>query len=352
MKFVLDPKKDYAVSSCSIDDLDTIVSSVYSDYQKVSDKWVPSNISIERYDSRTNRMLSYDHWRFSDISDETPSEKSFNVELYKDALVEYSSNVTNSPVIYNHSYTVDTDMLLLDRLTYAASEGRQLQNCATAALKYTMGKSGKDVADEQLARLVSKKDKTTSLYKMKKFVQGQGLHCQAVKLDIDKLGKLQDCEAILHLPKENHFVVLGEIDKKFVGSIDLSSRKFYSRKETGFFDMDWAGGVALLVSEKPIKIQDDITEIPNSGLHKITGGNGWQCIDLIQEEATDYCDDYDSCDGYYEEYHERWGCKYVGSGYCTHSAHIRKEESMCTKDLFGSCITTGEWTNYYMWACN
>jgi hypothetical protein len=349
MVFVMDPEKDYAVISSRVDNLETITTTQYSDYQRVSGKWIPTNIFVEKHDSITNRQLSYDIWNFTSISGETPSAWSFNVE-FENSLVEYRCPLTNKPIIYNSSYTVNTDKLLLDRLSYLASEDTQQQNCATAALKYIINKLGKDVTDQQLAQLVSGQDETTNLYNMKEFVQAQGLYCRAVMLDIDKLGKLQDCEAILHLPGINHFVVLGEIDERYVGSIDLSSKKFYSRKETGFFDMDWADGVALLVSENPINIESNFTEISNSELHEISGGNGWQCNDLLQESDDEDCPD--DCYGYYEYYPERWGCSYVGYGYCSHSSYTRKEEVPCIKDLYGYCDMTGEWTEYYMWACD
>jgi hypothetical protein len=350
MVFVLDPKKDYAVTSSSIDDLDTVVSSLYGDYQLISGKWVPYNISIERYDSRTNRLKSYDVWSFSRISGEAPPAWSFSVDFEADALIEYSSELTSKPAMYNYSYAVDTDQLLLDRLAYAASEGTQSQNCATAALKYTMIRSGKDVTDGQLAQLVNSRDMTTSLYLMKKFVQRQGLYCRAVKLDINSLSKLRGCEAILHLPERNHFVVLGEIDDRYVGSIDLASNRFYYRTDISFFGMNWTDGVALLISNRPINIEGGVTEISNTQLRNITGGNGWQCIELLQEFDVEFCG-Y-GCSGSFEYYPERWGCDYVGTGYCAHSAYTRMEESPCIKDRYGGCTITGEWTDYYTWACD
>ena len=114
--------------------------------------------------------------------------------------------------------------------------------------------------------------------------------------------------------------------------------------------MDWGNGVALLISDQPIQVEGSFTEIPNSGLHKITGSNGWQCIEVIQEFDVVYCG-YD-CDGYFEYYPGRMGCQYVGSGYCAHSSYIRKVESECVEDRYGNCTLSGEYTDYYMWACN
>ena len=74
--------------------------------------------------------------------------------------------------------------------------------------------------------------------------------------------------------------------------------------------MDWTEGTALLISDQPIKIQGSSVEIADSQLHKIIGGNGWQCIDPIQEEDISYCDEVGQwCGGYFEYYPERWGCE-------------------------------------------
>jgi hypothetical protein len=351
MVFVMDPGKDYAVISAKINDSDTVISTQYGNYQMVGDKWIPLNISIDRYDAGTNELLAYDVWSFTDVSSETPALQSFNMVYEPDALIEYRSDLTSKPAKYNYSNTVDTDKLLFDRLAFEASKDTQLQNCATAALKYTITKSGKDVTDGQLAQLVSEQGKTTSLYRMKEFVQSQGLYCRAVKLDIDSLKKLEGCEVILHIPGKNHYIVLGDIDDRYVGSIDLSNNKFYYRTEVAFFDMVWTEGTALLISEKPIKIYGSSVEIAEKELRNISGGNGWQCIDLIQESEDIYCDYVGGwCGGSYEYYPERWGCEYVGSGYCAHTAHLRKAEAPCLNRWYGCDL--GRWTCYYMWSCD
>jgi hypothetical protein len=351
MVFVMDPVKDHAVISARINGGDTVVSTQYGNYQMVGEQWIPTNVSIDRYEAGTNRLLSYDVWSFTSISSETPAPDSFDVAFEADALIEYRSDLTRKPAIYSYSHTIDTEKLLLDRLAYAASKETQLQNCATAALKYTIARSGKDVTDRQLAQLVSEKDKTTSLYAMKEFVENQGLYCRAVKLDIEALKKVEGCEAILHIPGKNHYIVLGDIDDRFISRIDLSNNKFFYRTEVSFFDADWAEGVALLISNEPIKIQGSYVEIADNQLHNITGGNGWQCIDIIQESEDSYCSYVSGwCGGYYEYYPERWGCEYVGSGYCAHTSYLRKAEVPCLISAWG--CDYGEWTYYYMWACN
>ncbi|MCP4256503.1 MAG: hypothetical protein GY774_03130 [Planctomycetes bacterium] len=347
MVFVMDPEKDHAVVSSMINELDTVISIKYGSHQLVGDKWIPTNVSIDRYEAGTNKLLSYDVWSFTSISSETPGPQSFNVEYQADALIEYRSNLTSKNAMYSYSHTIDTEKLLLDRLAFAASEGKLPQNCATAALKYTITKSGKEVTDEQLAQLVSGQNKTTSLYKMKEFVQSQGLYCSAVKLDVEQLKKLQGCEAILHMPEKNHYIVLGDIDDRHVSRIDLTNNKFFYKTEASFFDTDWTDGVALLISNQPINIEGSSVEIADNQLHSIIGGNGWQCDDLIQDSEDSYCDD---CGGYYTYYPERWGCEYVGSGYCAHSAYLREVSAECINTPWG--CDWGEWTYYFMWACS
>jgi hypothetical protein len=106
-----------------------------------------------------------------------------------------------------------------------------------------------------------------------------------------------------------------------------------------------------LISSQPIRIQGSPVEIADNQLHDITGGNGWQCIDLIQESDDVYCDSVGyECGGYYTYYPERWGCEYVGSGYCSHSSYLREAEAPCLNTAWGCDL--GEFTCYYMWACN
>ncbi len=351
MVFVMDPGKDYAVISHSINDFDTTISNQYGNYQLVSGNWVPTNILIERYDAWTNKLLASDFWNFTRIRGEAPMPWSFNVEYEADARIEYRSYRTAKPAMYLYSHTVDTDLLLVERLAYAASEGTQSQNCATVALRYAALRLGKDVTDQQLAKLVSEPDKTTSLYAMKQFARGLGLYCRAVKLDIKTLKSLDGCDVILHIPKKNHFIVLGDIDDRYVCSIDLANDKFYYRTDVGFFGMDWTEGTALLISDSPIT--GKFVDIDNSELKTIIGG-GYSCTNLLQEYDVVFCSYVGGeCDGCYEEYYERWGCE-DGEGSCSSSRLISSEESPCIEDPYypGDCDITGEWTCYYMRACD
>ncbi len=354
MVFVMDPEKDYAVISSSMNGTDTVTSAQYGNYQLVSGQWVPANISIEQYDAWNKQLLAYDVWVLTTISGETPAPGSFNIEYEANALIEYRSYLTDKPAMYNYSHTVDTDKLLLDRLSFAASEGTQLQNCATAALKYAVSQSGKEVTDQQLGQLVSGPDKTTSFDTMKEFVQGLGLYCRAVQFDIKALQKLDGCEVILHIPEKKHFIVLGDIDDRYVSSIDLTNNKFFYRTDVAFFDMDWTEGIALLISNQPIIIQGSVTEIDDNRLQNIIGGTGYSCTDLIQEYDVSYCDEFfGECGSSYQVWFERWGCESATSGSCSTSSKLRKAKKYCFNDPYDpwSC-DTGSWSFYYTRACD
>ncbi len=355
MVFLMDLEKDYAVISCSINGTgNSAVSKHYSDYQLVSGKWVPTTILMERYEAGSNRLLARDLWDISSIDGNVPEAYSFEVEYETDALVEYASYITDKPTMYRYSPMVDTDLLLAERLAFAASEGTQPQNCATAALKYAVSQLGRNVTDSQLAQLVTEPNNDTNLYAMKQFAQDLGLFCRAVKTDIQTLRDLEGCEVILHIPGKNHFVVLGSIDDEYVRVVDLASNKFYYRTDINFFGMGWTEGTALLISNQPIQLQGDFTEIDDDQLGNIIGAVGYTCTRLLQEYDVIYCSYVGGeCLGNYYVFFERWGCEAAESGSCRGSRMIRYAKTPCINDPYNpfACDVTGEWTCYYMRAC-
>ncbi len=352
---VLDPERDYAVLSCSIKKPDnSVIYQQYDSYQRILGSWIPASISVERYDAQSNRLLSYDLWNLTRISDAVPAPYSFNVNLEPDAMVEYCSSITNKSLMYRYTHIADTEMLLAERLAFAASEGTQPQNCATAALKYASLWLGKNTADQQFARLVSGPDKTTSLYAMKQFARNLGLSCLAVKTDLQTLNNLHGCKAILYIPGKNHFVVLDHIDDQYVWLVDLANNKFYYRIDVNFFSIDWPEGIALLISDKPIQINGSFAEINDAQLRNIIGGSGYSCTRLFQEYNVIFCDYVGGeCGGYYQQFFERWGCESAPSGSCTRSKMLRFIASPCINNPYDpwNCTITGEWTGYFMWAC-
>ena len=351
--YVLDTAKNYAVISGSIDSYhNQVISNRYSDYQLVSGNWVPGTILLERYEEGTNRLLARDLWNIITIDGAIPTFESFVVEFQTDALKEVFTPVAEKSSIYYHSDTVDTDQLLAESLSFAAKEGLQKQNCATAALKYTLGQLGKEVSDSDLAELVDGSNNTTSLLAMKQFAEAQGLYCRAVTTDIDTLRNLNNCQVILHIPGKKHFVVLESIDNQFVRTIDLTERKFYYRTDVSFFGMDWSGGTALLISNSAIGGQ--LNDIGQSGLAGITGA-AYDCNALRQNYNVIYCANpiESECEGWYRVFYERWGCGTAESGSCSQSSMIRYKKSPCVLDPYdlNACIITGNWTIYYMQAC-
>jgi len=353
MLFVIDPAKDYAVISCVITGHgDVVISKHYCNYQSIGGNWVPSTILLERYEDGSKRLLARDLWDITAIDSNVLEADSFDVSYENDALIEYFSLVADEPVMYDYSELVDTEQLLVDKLAFAASEGIQPQNCATAALKYTISQLGKDVTDQQLAKVIAEPNNTTSLYSMKRFVQQLGLYCRAVKTDIQTLKSLDNCEVILHIPGKNHFVVLSNIDENYIRIIDLASNKFYYRTDIDFFGMDWTEGIAFLISNSPIA--GEFTEIDNWQLQTITGASGYSCTRLLQEYNVIYCVYIGgTCDGYYRGYYTRYGCESAESGSCSMPVMIRYKKTPCIEDPYDpfACTGTGEWTCYYMRAC-
>jgi hypothetical protein len=355
MLFILDAEKNYTVISYSTESSDKTISRQYDNYRMVSGHLVPMTILIEEYDAFTNRLMANDYWNITSISGDTPSIGNFSVVYEADALIEYRSDLSTKPAMYLYSYTVDSDQLLTERLDYAATEGIQAQNCATAALKYAVSRLGKDLTYRQLAQLVNRSDGATSIDKMKNFVQRLGLYCRVVRTDVQTLKSISGCQVILHFPKGSHFVALEGIDDEFAWSVDLSKDKFYYRTDLNFMDMDWTDGTALLISDRPIQLQANITEIADSQLSSLTGGYGYTCTYLLQEYHIIYCSNpiVGYCMGMYEGYVTRYGCEAAESGTCTEERMVRSAESPCIVNPYDpyNCTITGEWIFFYMRAC-
>jgi hypothetical protein len=355
--FVLAPSKDYAlVSYLATGRGKSVTFRKYSDYRLVAGRWVPTTILLERYDSETNRLLARDLWTITNIDASIPGVENFRANYELDAQVEFSSPVTEKPAMYRYSGAIDTDALLAERLVYASSQGTHTQNCATTALKYTLSKLGKDVSQAKLAQLVSGSTGSTNLAAMKQFVEALGLYCRAVKTDIQTMQNFKDCQTILHIPGKSHFVVLEAIDDKYVWTIDLANDKFYYSTDKNFFGMDWTGGTALLVSNRPISHEGNFVELTDDKLVNIVGGTSYSCSNMLQEYDVIFCLEPSpgECGGTYREYYERWGCKVdVNGSSCSGSKMIRYAEIPCIEDPYNpeACNVTGEWTCYYMKAC-
>lgn len=362
MVFVLDPTKDYAVLSCLLifPGCSSTVKT-YGDYQVVSGKWIPTTITIKRYDNskQSPELLSHDSWSFTSIRISVPHPALFRASYDSDALVEFYSPVTKNPLSYRYYDEVDTDSLLQERLAIASAANTQIQNCATVAMKYVLAQLGENVTDQELAKLVSVPNESTSLYALRQFAQELGLHCLAVKTDIQTLKNLKGCQVILHLPRANHYVVLEYIDDDYIWIIDLDSNKFYYRIKLNLFDLDWSVGTTLLISNEPQNLKGSFTKINDEELHRIIGSDEfgtYSCTDWIQKYDVIFCSDaiLGLCGGCYTRFENRYGCELDEQGEsCTGTDLVGNIRCVCIEDPNspGSCVGSGDWYSQYIRAC-
>jgi len=350
---VLDPAMDYALLSCSISGIgNKILSREYANHQNASGQWIPMGIVQEQHDADSQSLLARDVWTITSIDTATPSRQAFDVNYKEGTLIEYVSPVSARPVVYQHSATVDTEALLAEKLAFDVGTGTLQRNCATAAMKYALGQLDISVSDAQLAGLIPEISGRTNLQSMKQFAENQGLHCRAIKADLDTLSSLDDCQMILYLPAQQHFVNLAGIDADSVRLIDLAGRKFHYRADTNFFPLDWSTGVTLLLSRDAIP--GDFVDISVQELADISGADGWTCTDLLQAFNVVNCEYVGGvCSGNYTIYWERWGCESAASGSCTTGSYRRLSTATCIEDPEPDkdCMTDGDWTEYFMNAC-
>jgi hypothetical protein len=351
--FTLDSAKNYALTNCLIERPNgAIISRQYSDYVLVAGGWVPKTITIEQFDAGSDKPKARDLWNITVIDSNVPQVNAFDVIYEQDAMVEYYSDEGTKPTAYRQSNATDTGRLLAKRLAIIKSDGATARNCATIGIGYVASELGVTIQDSDLASLVNQTKGTTSLYDMKYFLQGFGLYCRAVKMDIDTLKKLDGCKAILHFPGKNHFVVVDHVDDRYVWITDLSSPKLYEHTEISFFDMDWTDGTALLVSKQ--SINSDFNEISSDQSANIAGGSGYSCTKLFQIHSYISCSQeyVPSCGGKYYEYFTRYGCEAADSGSCSSTRVAKFMSCPCIYDSgLDGCVPDCAYTSYFMMAC-
>ena len=118
--------------------------------------------------------------------------------------------------------------------------------------------------------------------------------------------------------------------------------------------MDWTEGTALLISNRPIQLHGNFTDITDARLNNLIGGSGYTCTRLLQTYNVIYCTYLGGlCFGYYQVYLTRYGCEVAESGSCSTSRMLRYAECPCIVNPYNpfSCIGTGEWTFHFMRAC-
>ena len=233
-------------------------------------------------------------------------------------------------------------------------------NCATLAMKYVTQQLGNPVTDEHLASLVGAPNNQTSLLALKQFAQNTGFYALAVKTDIATLKSLQNCQVILHLAANNHYVALAGIDDEYIRLIDLSRDNFLYRRPVTTFWQDWQDGTALILANEPINANGALESISLLDQQMILGAGCqfgcYSCTDLLQEYDILFCSlpSGGICDGVYIIYEERWGCESAASGSCYSSVMPRRNETPCINNPQDPLVCTieGTWTTYYMRACN
>lgn len=349
---VLDPAKDYAATYYTFNGSgNKAISRYYSGYRQMTGHWVPTSILIEQHDLLTGRLLRSDKWDLTVVDGSVPGPEQFDANYRADTVIEYHSTLSTKASIYNYSNAANTNRLLAEHLTYAATKSRRQQNCATAAVKHAATQLGKSVPDNKLASLIDT-DGQTTMEDLKRFAKGLGLHCRAVHTDLATLRGLPGCQAILHIPGKNHYVVLDRIDERDAWIIDLSNPTFYYRKDKDSLPLDWSEGTALLLSARPIA--GSFAEIDSGVLSTLSAGDGWSCTRLLQEQHVEPCTlvDYD-CWGDFLWYYERWGCEAAPSGSCPGLMLARYAKDECYWDFErDACASDGNWKVQYMYACD
>jgi peptidase C39-like protein len=369
MFFILDPNRNFSTNSYAHLQADGTLSLYsYENHQLFAEYWVPTHIRIERYQNQggSSRLLGYDDWTLYFISLDTPPDNTYQVEYTKDTLVEYYPNGLNHSLRYRHintestKYNIEEKVLLAERLKRSISPSPYLHNCATTALQYIAFQFGVDLEDSEVAELVDSENHSTSLYSLEEYIHRLGLYIRTVKMDLITLQANAFYPAIIYLPAEQHFVVLGNIDSKYVRLIDLTEDHFFYRLTHDQFTQEWQEGIVQFISDHPIVLTgkaDDVNEVQRKeiqGLQDCTFGC-FACTQMLQDDKTILCSEpvYE-CGGTYRIYSRRYGCKPADSGTCLGAGMLRYIESPCIEDYShpGQCTVTGEWISYSMRACD
>ncbi|MFC1761327.1 cysteine peptidase family C39 domain-containing protein [Planctomycetota bacterium] len=339
----------------------TTLTAQHSHHQWIAGRWVPTCMVIESpttllgADRRTRKTYLLEF----DSLDHTAMRPS----LANHAKVQYRAPGLSRPLRYQVNDRIDVESLLAERLALAntipprnirtlaltAPTATPRSNCATLALTQACRTLGKPVEDHTLAPLVNASG-VTSLLAMAQWARAQGLHCQVGTADIDSLATLDNCQAILHLPGKNHFVLLAKVDTYDVWCIDLTQERFlYHTEKQAFVTADWQDNVALVLSSQPI---DALLPLDTSAQDYI-GGGGYTCTYLIQEEEDIPCDP--SCWSSYTELYEVYGCEPADSGSCSDGFVVSGKDYDCMIDPYypAWCSTSNDPSYiYYDFACN
>ncbi|MEN6306631.1 MAG: cysteine peptidase family C39 domain-containing protein [Anaerohalosphaeraceae bacterium] len=363
MSYLLDPARYYAVINYEMEDPTfSKIRQTYRNYVKVSQKWVPTIITIERFNKQPYglQLKSYEDWKFDLISPEIPGRQSLNIEFDKGTLVEIQPSHASHSIQYHAADKTKINELLSEKITLQTESSTKKSNCAGIAATFVAKKFSHSVSAEQLATMTSSDNQMTSLYQLKQTLEEAGLSCMAVETDLETLKQSNHCQIVLHLPASNHYIILDDIDDQYVWAIDLTNRKFYYRTPIDEFKKQWSTGTALLISDHPQHLpMQQGKPISLSIQQQIRGGDpaGYSCTDLLQVEQRILCTQPDEswmCSGAYYRIWERTGCKEdPNGGFCSGSNMLGYDYTHCINDTANptECTTTGQWYSRFIRAC-
>jgi len=354
IEIILLPDKDYVPSYWRLAPVAEAVQTVQcSQYFQVAGQWVAGSIIVEKHAWDTGRLLEHDMWELYEVQtpDLTPAD--FEAPLPPDTLVEYFTSVAEQPLRYRTSITADTGQLRAERLVLLATQANQPWNCAALALRYAARRLDRQLEQADCAALVHPDGTPASLLEIKQRALDLGLHARAVRTDLRTLSAMADCQIILHLPGQAHFVLLDAVADGKAWILDMAADRFYYTIEAAFLGMDWPDGAALLLSDRPISLPGNAVELDAATAAGLLGGDeAYSCTKILQRPYCIYCEQAGICMGYFEYYFERCACEAALTGSCTMTLLPRYMESPCLMDPWGSgCMPNGVWTSYNMLSC-
>jgi hypothetical protein len=353
LQLVLDPARDYAVLSYTIEKENSRTVHTYGNYVLKSGRYIPMDILIEKYDH--GKLRFSDSWEILSLQNQL-SEQDVIVAPFQDkALVEYHTSLLDKPLFYQHSAHKDIKPLLDSRLQAGLKKDIRKQNCGTLAIEQMLKPFGVSVADTETSSLIDEASGVTSLYQIQQFVQKKGLYGTPAKITLGMLKRLKDCQILIHFPRKKHFVVLDRFEGKKVWIVDMDRSTFYHCMDVSEFEQEWAG-IVLLVSSQPMVLERGYKPIPEDVLQQIKGSGHYSCSELIQEYHWVLCPQmrFGLCMDRYEMWYPRYGCKIdLMGGDCVGESVVKMAYSYCIEDAEnpGDCNITGDFLAKYMRAC-
>ena len=336
MEFVLAPDKGYAVKSHRIhlDDTKTIAKA-YSNYRKYGEIWIPLDIYCETYENigDVKKQISSDMWKITEVDTAVPTADAFDPNYVSGDFVEHFESGEPESIKYYRNDFVDTDLLLLQKIAMRIAAQTNRQNCATATLKIGMYLSGGNITDQQLSGLVDEQSGSTSLYEMADFVRNANMYCQVIKTDIRFLHELDDCQAILYLPSQKHFVLMGGFDGEKVWLMDPSANKICYPMRLKEFQNLWQGGISLLISDNRIELGEEVVVLSDQDQQRCIGSGDFACTNKINNFGVELCTYITeiTCGGIYRMFYDRYGCE-------PGSSNSNCSGEMMVKCLYAYCV--------------